>query len=303
MLSVNGKKLRFDIIKAMKYPEDEDLSDSDNEPSYNEKEESEDEDEREVATVFVVTYNVIMEKANKEEKLTLNEKKKAQQPFLEQPPTMELETLPSHLKYVFLGQNETLPVIFSSMLQEEQENVLHSILRKYIKAIGWTLADIRGISLAYCMHRIHLEENQKGYVKLQCRLNPTMKKVVKKKIIKWLDAGIIYPIADSTWVNPMQCYNQIMIAPEDQEKTTFTCPYGMLAFHRMSFELCNASSTFQRYMMDIFSKYLEDSVEIFMDDFSIYGQTYEICLNNLEKILRRCEETNLVLNWEKCTSW
>ncbi|XP_038880392.1 uncharacterized mitochondrial protein AtMg00860-like [Benincasa hispida] len=52
--------------------------------------------------------------------------------------------------------------------------------------------------------------------------------------------------------------------------------------------------------MAIFSKYLEDSVEIFMDDFSVYGKTYEVCLNNLEKILRRCEETNLVLNWEKC---
>ena len=76
-------------------------------------------------------------------------------------------------------------------------------------------------------------------------------------------------------------YNQISIAPEDQEKTTFTCPYGTFAFRRMSFGLCNAPSTFQRCMMSIFSDTVEDTIEVFMDDFSVVGDSFERCLNNL----------------------
>ncbi|KAJ9552846.1 hypothetical protein OSB04_016891 [Centaurea solstitialis] len=95
-------------------------------------------------------------------------------------------------------------------------------------------------------------------------------------------------------------YNQIAILPEDQEKTTFTCPYGTFAFKRMPFGLCNAPATFQRCMMSIFSNMLEKSIEIFMDDFSVYGSSFDNCLENLEKGLERCEETDLVLNWEKC---
>ena len=91
-------------------------------------------------------------------------------------------------------------------------------------------------------------------------------------------------------------YNQISILPEDQEKTTFTCPYGTFTFKRMPFGLCNAPATFQRCMMSIFSDMLEKSIEIFMDDFSVCGSSFDICLENLEKGLERCEETDLVLN-------
>ncbi|KAL4378792.1 hypothetical protein GQ457_02G028570 [Hibiscus cannabinus] len=95
-------------------------------------------------------------------------------------------------------------------------------------------------------------------------------------------------------------YNQIAIAPEDQSKTTFTCPYGTFAFRRMPFGLCNAPATFQRCMTAIFSDLNEDCLEIFMDDFSTFGDNFDSCLSNLEKFLTRCKETNLVLNWEKC---
>ena len=95
-------------------------------------------------------------------------------------------------------------------------------------------------------------------------------------------------------------YNQIVIAPKDQEKTTFTCPYGTFAFMRMPFGLCNAPGTFQRCMMAIFSDMVEKTIEIFMDKFSILGNSFDNCLENLRSVLIRCEETNLVLNWEKC---
>ena len=95
-------------------------------------------------------------------------------------------------------------------------------------------------------------------------------------------------------------YNQITIAPEDQEKTTFTCPYGTFSFRRMPFGLCNASGTFQRCMMAIFSDMVEKSIKVFIDDFSVIGSTFDDCLHNLTLVPKRCIETNLVLNWEKC---
>ena len=94
-------------------------------------------------------------------------------------------------------------------------------------------------------------------------------------------------------------YNQISIAPEDQQKTTFTCPYGIFAFKRMPFGLCNAPTTFQRCMMSIFSDMVENTIEVFMDDFSVVGDSFERCLSYLSEVLKRCEYCNLVLNWKK----
>nr|GFB14701.1 reverse transcriptase domain-containing protein [Tanacetum cinerariifolium] len=94
-------------------------------------------------------------------------------------------------------------------------------------------------------------------------------------------------------------YFQIPIDPKDQEKTTFTCPYGTFAYKRMSFGLCNAPETFQRCMMVIFHDMIEQTMEVFMDDFSVFGNSFSTCLTNLQKILKRCEDTKLALNWEK----
>ena len=80
-------------------------------------------------------------------------------------------------------------------------------------------------------------------------------------------------------------YNQIAIAPENQKKSTFTCPYDTFAFRRMSFGLCNAPATFQRCMVSIFSDLVKEVMEIFMDDFSVYGSSFEDCLRNLEAVL------------------
>ncbi|CAN6547374.1 unnamed protein product [Malus baccata var. baccata] len=291
-------------------------------------------------------------------------------PSVIQAPVLELKPLPDHLKYIFLGDNETLPVIVSSSLTTIEEEKLIRVLKDHKTAIGWTLADIRGISPTTCMHRILLEEGAKPTREAQRRLNPPMMEVVKKEIIKLLDCGVIYPISDSRWVSPVQCvpkksgvtvvknaenelvptriqtgwrvcidyrklnattrndhfplpfidqmlerlaghsfycfldgysgYNQIVIAPDDQEKTTFTCPFGTFAYRRMPFGLCNAPATFQRCMVSIFSDFVEKIIEVFMDDFSVFGDSFDGCLENLTLILKRCVETNLVLNWEKC---
>nr|GEX16542.1 reverse transcriptase domain-containing protein [Tanacetum cinerariifolium] len=95
-------------------------------------------------------------------------------------------------------------------------------------------------------------------------------------------------------------YFQIPIEPADQEKTIFTCPYGTYAYKHMPFSLCNAPATFQRCMIEIFQDMLETSIEVLMEDFSVYGDSFDSCLNNLEHMLIRCKQAHLVLNWEKC---
>lgn len=282
----------------------------------------------------------------------------------------ELKPLPSTLKYAFLEEDGNNPVIVSNSLTTLEEEKLLRVLRDHKSALGWTISDIKGISPAICMHKILLEENFKPVVQPQRRLNPAMKEVVRKEIIKLLDAGVIYPISDSAWVSPVQVvpkkggitvvanenneliptrqvtkwrvcidyrrlnsatrkdhfplpfidqmldklaghsyycfldgfsgYNQICVAPEDQEKTAFTCPYGVFAYKRMPFGLCNAPATFQRCMFSIFSDLIESCIEVFMDDFSVFGSSFDACLENLALVLKRCQETNLVLNWEKC---
>ncbi|RDY12465.1 Retrovirus-related Pol polyprotein from transposon 17.6, partial [Mucuna pruriens] len=93
---------------------------------------------------------------------------------------------------------------------------------------------------------------------------------------------------------------QIHIAPKDQHKTTFTCPFGTFTYTHMPFGLCNTLSTFQHCMISIFSDLLQDCMEVFMDDFTVYANSFEACLRNLSKVLKRCIDTNLVLNFEKC---
>ena len=95
-------------------------------------------------------------------------------------------------------------------------------------------------------------------------------------------------------------YFQIAIAFEDQEKTTFTCPFCSYAYRCMPFGLYNGSPTFQRCMRSIFSDMVERTMEFSIDDLTIYGKTFEECLLNLKKVMKRCIEKNLVLNWEKC---
>ena len=123
-----------------------------------------------------------------------NLKSEPMKPSSEFPPILELKELPMHLKYAFLGPQNTLPVIIASNLSKEEEKKLLHVLEKNKKAIGWSMADLKGIDPSLCMHRIHLEDGASPSREMQRRLNPIMREIVMKEIIKLLDVGIIYPI-------------------------------------------------------------------------------------------------------------
>ncbi|WJZ91037.1 hypothetical protein VitviT2T_010147 [Vitis vinifera] len=249
----------------------------------------------------------------REEILPLFNKEEAQEAAKEETPKLNLKPLPMELKYTCLEENKQCPVVISSSLTTYQEISLLEVLKRYKKAIGWQIFDLKGISPL----------------------------VVRVEVLKLLQAGIIYPISDSPWVSPTQVvpkksritvvqnekgeeiatrltsgrkvcidyrklnvvtrkdhfplpfidqvlervsghpfycflaryseYFQIEIDVEDQEKTTFTCPFGTYAYRRMPFGLCNAPATFQRCMLSIFSDMVERIIEVFMDDITIYG--------------------------------
>ncbi|GJU91482.1 reverse transcriptase domain-containing protein [Tanacetum coccineum] len=243
---------------------------------------------------------------------------------IDDPLELELKDLPSHLEYAFLEGTDKLPVLNAKNLKEDEKVRLLKVLKSHKHVIAWKISDIKGIDPQFCTHKILMKDDSKPAIQHQRRVNPKIHEVIKKEVIKLLDAGLIYPISDSLWVSPVHCVPKkggitviknedneliptqlvtgwhILIDSQDQEKTTFTCPYGKFAYRRMPFGLCNAPGTFQRCMMVIFHDMIEETMEVFMDDFSVFGDSFYPCLSHLDKILKRCEDTNLVLNWEKC---
>ncbi|XP_073152066.1 uncharacterized protein [Henckelia pumila] len=280
----DGEIVKFNIFDAMKYPSENhsicsiDVVDSIVREVFEEECETENFQmyaqlnvDEELAEAYGISEQEIDQTRVTNFKVEIPFSHKKLLPSALQAPKLELKSLPDHLKYIYLGYEETLPVIISKKLTEDQEERLVTVLKEHKTAIGWTLADIKGISSSICMHRILLEDDAKPVREFQRKLNQVMNEVVMKEIIKLLDEVKIYPISDSKW---------IFIAQEDQEKTTFTCPFETFSYRRMSFGLCNAP--------------------VFMDDFTVYGNSFEDFLDHLSKILRRCMETNLVLNYEKC---
>ncbi|GKB56361.1 reverse transcriptase domain-containing protein [Tanacetum coccineum] len=212
----------------------------------------------------------------------------------------ELKDLPHHFQYAYLHGDKSFPIIISSKLSKKEKMLLLQVLEKHRGAFAWKMSDIKGISPFLCTYKILMEDDFKPVIQPQRRLNPKVQNVVKNEIVKPLNSGLIYPILHSSWVSPIhvvpkkggmtvvlndnnelipsrtvtgwRVFFQISIAPEDQEETTFTCPYGTFAYRRMPFGLCNAPATFQRYMTAIFHDMVKDFMEVFMDDFSVFGQ-------------------------------
>ncbi|KAK1629065.1 hypothetical protein QYE76_003380 [Lolium multiflorum] len=171
-------------------------------------------------------------------------------------PVFDLKPLPDNLKYAHIDDKKIYPVIISSKLTEFEEERLLQILKKHRGAIGYTLDDLKGISPSICQHAINMEDDAKPVVEPQRRLIPKMKDVVRNEVLRLLEAGIIYPIADSRWVSPVHCVPKkggMTVVPNDNDELI---PQRVVVGYRM-------------------------------------------CID-FRKVNKRCEETNLVLNWEKC---
>ncbi|RVW62574.1 Retrovirus-related Pol polyprotein from transposon 412 [Vitis vinifera] len=232
----------------------------------------------------------------REEILPLFNKEEAQEAAKEETPKLNLKPLPMELKYTYLEENKQCPVVISSSLTTSGD--------VYLKFS-------RG-------------EEAKPIRQPQRRLNPHLQEVVRAEVLKLLQAGIIYPyltalgkyhfplpfidqVLERVSGHPFYCfldgysgYFQIEIDVEDQEKTTFTCPFGTYAYRRMPFGLCNAPATFQRCMLVSSVIWWSELWRFSWMTSPYMGSTFEECLVNLEAVLNRCIEKDLVLNWEKC---
>nr|GEW27359.1 reverse transcriptase domain-containing protein [Tanacetum cinerariifolium] len=235
---------------------------------------------------------------------------------IDEPPEVELKDLPPHPEYAFLEGNDKLPVIIAKDLSNEEKTALITVFKSHKRAIAWKLSDIKGINPKFCTHKIIVEEDFKPVVQHQRRVNPKIHDVIKKEggftIVENVENELIptrlvtgwrvcidyrklnkathkehfpLPFMDQMierlagneyyyFPNGFSSYFKIPIYLKDQEKTTLMCPYGMFAYRRMPFGLCNAPGMFQR-------------------------NSFQTCLFHLEKMLKRCEDTNLCLNWEK----
>nr|GEU71681.1 DNA-directed DNA polymerase [Tanacetum cinerariifolium] len=224
---------------------------------------------------------------------------------IDEPLKLELKDLPSHLEYAYLEGTDKLPVIIAKGLKDDEKEAILKVLKSHKRAIAWKICDIKGIDPYFCTQKILMEDDFKPTVQSQRRVNPKIHEVIKKEVIKLLDAEMIYPISDSPWVIPVYCvpkkggitvfenevseliptrlvirwrvcidyqklndatrkdhfplpfmdqmlerlagnefycfldgfsgYFQIPIDPQDQENTTFTCPYGTFAYRRIPF--------------------------------------------------------------------
>nr|GFC02233.1 reverse transcriptase domain-containing protein [Tanacetum cinerariifolium] len=205
----------------------------------------------------------------------------------DKPPEVELKELPPHMEYAFLGDNEKWSVIIAKDLNVNEKTALINVLKSRKKAIAWKLTDIRGIDPEFCSHKILLEKDfsPKPLGKSCPMCTQKMRKLNEATRKDHFPLPFMDQMLERLAGNEYYCfldgfsgYFKIPIDPKDQEKTTFTCPYGTFAYKRMSFGLCNAPETFQRCMMAIFHDMVEQT---------------------MEKMLKWCEDTKLALNWEK----
>nr|GEV73721.1 reverse transcriptase domain-containing protein [Tanacetum cinerariifolium] len=192
---------------------------------------------------------------------------------------LELKDLPSHLEYAYLEGVDKLPVIIAKYLKDNEKQALLKVLKSHKRAIAWKITDIKGIDPRFCTHKILMEEDYKPAVQSQRRVNPKIHKVIKKEVIKLLDAEMIYLISGSPYVSPIHC------VPKKG---------GMIVVENENNELIPT-----RCMMAIFHDMIEKTMEVFMDDFSVFGDSFSSCLSHLafKYLLSKQDDKPRLIRW------
>nr|GEX13609.1 hypothetical protein [Tanacetum cinerariifolium] len=175
----------------------------------------------------------------------------------------DMSDLPPHLEYSFLEGDDKLLVIIAKDLKDKEKPALIKVLKSHKQVIAWKLFDIKGINSKFYTHKILMEDDFKPAIQHQRRVNPKIHEMIKKEVLKLLDVELIYPMSDSPWVRPLHCV---------PKKGGFTV---------------------------VENKENELIPTRLVTDFLVFGNSFKTCLSHLEKRLRRCEDTNLCLNWEK----
>nr|GEX72893.1 reverse transcriptase domain-containing protein [Tanacetum cinerariifolium] len=172
----------------------------------------------------------------------------------------------------------------SSHLSIHKNLMLLNLKMKNLLLMNHPWSNLRTFHLISNMH--FWRDDFKLAVQHQRRVHPKIHEVIKEEILKLLDDRLIYPISDSPWTSKIKkrLHSRVLM-----ERT----------YRRMPFGLCNAPDTFQRCMMAIFHDMIKKTMKVFMDDFSVFVNSFRTCLSHLDKILKGCEDTNLFLNWEK----
>nr|GEW44818.1 reverse transcriptase domain-containing protein [Tanacetum cinerariifolium] len=205
---------------------------------------------------------------------------KSDKSSVDEPLEVELKDLPPHLEYAFLEGDNKLPVIIAKDLSVEEKTSLITVLKSHKRAIAWKLSNIKGIDLEFCTHKILMEDDFEPAVQHQKRVNPKIHDVIKQEVIKLLEAGLIYPISDSPWVCPVHCVPKkggfTVLENEDNELISTRLVTGW------------------RVCIDY--RKLNEATR--KDHFPL-PNSFQSCLSHLERMLKRCEDTNLCLNWEK----
>nr|GFB90446.1 retrovirus-related Pol polyprotein [Tanacetum cinerariifolium] len=243
----------------------------------------------------------------------------------DEPHVTELKELPPHLKYSFLEGDDKLPVIIAKDLSVEEKTALITLLKSHKRAIAWKLSDIKGINSEFCTHKILMEKDFEPAVQHQRRVNPKIHDVIKQEVIKLLEAGLIYPISDSPWVSPVHCVPKkggfTVVENEDNELilTRLVTRWCVCLDYR-KLNKATWKDHFPLLFMDqMLERLAGNQYYCFLDGFSGYFQIlidpkdpekttftcpyrtncFQSCLSHLDQMLKRCEDTNLCLNWEK----
>nr|GEY69655.1 reverse transcriptase domain-containing protein [Tanacetum cinerariifolium] len=211
---------------------------------------------------------------------------KTDESSIDKPPEVELKDLPPHLEYVFLEGDDKLPVIIAKDLSDEEKTALITVLKSHKRAIAWKLSDIKGINPEFFTHKILMEDDFEPTVQHQRRVNPKIYNVIKKDVLKLLDAGLIYYISDSPWVSPVHC------VPKKGGFTVVENEENELIPTRLLRDGV--------YALTIIKK--KPHLRVLMERLLILAYLLAYAMHRArfkEKMLKRCEDTNICLNWEK----
>ncbi|GKA75294.1 reverse transcriptase domain-containing protein [Tanacetum coccineum] len=197
---------------------------------------------------------------------------------IDNPPELELKDLPSHLEYAFLEGTDKLPVIIAKDLKEYEKVRLLKVLKSHKRAIAQKISDIKGIDPQFCTRKILMKDDSKPAIQHQRRVNPKIHEVIKKEVIKLLDAGLIYPISDSPWVSPVHCVPKkggiTVIENEDNE----LIPTRLVAGWRLCIDYRNLNDATRKdhfplpFMDQMLERLAGNEYYCFLDGFSRYFQ-------------------------------